>query len=154
MKNKLARLVLMLITAICATGQYNSLSAQQTANTSSPYSRFGVGELQYNSIPRFMGMGGVSSGVSDSTYINFENPASYSNIGKYTLFDAGARASFVRLNTSTQQADANSINFSHLFIAFPVIQRTWAMNVGVIPYSNEGYNFTQNQPCKALMIFK
>jgi hypothetical protein len=146
MKNKLARLVFILVTAIWVPGIYNTLHAQQTTNTSSPYSRFGVGELQYNSIPRFMGMGGVSTGVNDSTYINFENPASYNTIGRYTMFDAGARASFVRLNTTTKQADANSVNFSHLFIAIPVIHRQWAMNFGVIPFSNEGYNFTQSQP--------
>ncbi len=146
MKNKLARLLILTTLAIWAPGIYNSLYAQPTANTSSPYSRFGIGELQYNSDPRFMGMGGVALGINDSTYINFENPAAYTSVGKYTLFNVGARASFTRLNTTTKQADANSINFSHLFISVPVIYRKWAMNFGVIPYSNEGYNFTQTQP--------
>lgn len=144
MKNKLARLLILLLIAIWAPGIYNSLHAQQ--NTSSPYSRFGVGELQYNSQPRFMGMGGVAMGINDSTYINFENPASYTSVGRYTLFDFGGRASFTRLNTATKQADANSINFSHLFVSFPVVNRKWAMNIGIIPYSNEGYNFTQATP--------
>lgn len=146
MKNKLARLLFLITTAIWAPGIYNSLHAQQTANTSSPYSRFGVGELQYNSDARFMGMGGITQGLNDSTYINFENPASYTSVGRYTLFSVGARASFTSLNTATKQANANSINFSHLFVSFPVVSRKWAMNVGIIPFSNEGYNFTQVTP--------
>lgn len=146
MKNKIARLYIVTMLMVAALGITIPLAAQQNINTSSPYSRFGLGDIQFNSSPRFMGMGGVSQGVNDSTYINFENPASYTAIGKYTLFDVGARASFLNLSTSQTTAKANTINFSHLFISFPVAYRKWAMNFGVIPYSNEGYSFSSSQP--------
>lgn len=145
MKNSILRLLIVTVISVLAQGVTQKLIAQNT-NTSSPYSRFGIGEIQYNSAPRYMGMGGVTTAVNDSTYINFENPASYTSVGKYTLFDVGARAAFSKLSTTDKSANANSINFSHIFISFPVIYRKWAMNLGVMPYSNEGYNFSQTKP--------
>ena len=48
-------------------------------STSSPYSRFGLGELQENVLPEFNAFGGASTALSNSTSINPNNPASYAS---------------------------------------------------------------------------
>lgn len=141
MKNKFARLVLLF--AIAVPGLFLSLKAQN--NTTSPYSRFGIGELQYNSLSRFLGVGGTSIGANDSTYINFDNPASYTSVGKYTVFDMGGRAMFTKISDANVSANDNAINLSHLFIAFPIKQKHWAINIGFMPYSSEGYSFSNTK---------
>lgn len=141
MKNKFVRLLLLL--AIAVPGLFSALKGQN--NTTSPYSRFGIGELQYNSVSRYMGTGGTSIGASDSTYINFDNPASYTAIGKYTVFDIGGRAMFSKISDASASANNNAINLSHFFISFPIKQKHWAMNIGFIPYSSSGYSFSETK---------
>ena len=53
-------------------------SSKLFAQSNSPYSRFGIGDLssQTNVVGR--GLGGISAAYSDWYSINFNNPASYS----------------------------------------------------------------------------
>ena len=59
------------------------ISAQ--TSTSSPYSRFGLGELNNNSFPVYSSLGGASSAYAESNIINFNNPATYSFINSNTF---------------------------------------------------------------------
>lgn len=53
-----------------------TLKAQtQNVMTSSPYSMFGIGELESGLYGQNAAMGGVSYGMRNSTLINIENPA-------------------------------------------------------------------------------
>ena len=55
-----------------------SLSAQNESN--SPYSRFGLGDLQSFSTATQSAMGGVGIASYDPLSINVSNPASYSSV--------------------------------------------------------------------------
>lgn len=141
MKNKFVRLLILIVVMVPGL----SLTIQAQNNTTSPYSRFGIGEMQFNSVSRYLATGGTAIGTPDSTYINFENPAAYTNIGKYTIFDMGGRATLSKISDANNSATNNAINLSHFFICFPIKQKKWAMNIGFMPYSSEGYGFSENK---------
>ena len=58
--------------------------SQSTATTSSPYSRFGLGDISPQVLPQNLGMGDISVATNNfSGYYNINplNPASYGKIG-------------------------------------------------------------------------
>ena len=117
---------------------YNS-NAQ---TTSSPYSKFGLGELYGDQLPQFRGMG-ISTGVRsfDSYYnINVGNPASYSGI-QLTTIDIGLYGNYGKMTRNdVSQTNAN-FNLSHLNFAIPTSLKS-AFSFGLMPYSSVGYRFS------------
>ncbi|RKR81506.1 hypothetical protein BDD43_1653 [Mucilaginibacter gracilis] len=121
--------------------------AQQagSATTSSPYSKFGLGDYDESLLPQQRGMGGIGvavrkpSGFSD---INVLNPASYSSI-QLTTFDIGGYMGTTSLKTSTTgpQTSAN-FRLSHITLAVPVSKQS-ALSFGILPYANLGYSYRQ-----------
>lgn len=119
-----------------------SIGASAQVTVQSPYSKFGVGNLKSASLPNLRGMGGISTGVFRSGYINninMQNPASYASINLTTL-DIGMAGAFstVKSNDLTEK-DFNA-SLSHVAMAFPVSQKS-ALSIGILPYSELGYNF-------------
>lgn len=116
---------------------YNS-SAQ---TTSSPYSKFGLGELHGDQLPQFRGMG-ISTGIrSFDSYdnINVSNPASYSAIGLTTI-DVGLYGNYGKMTRNdVSQTNAN-FNLNHLNFAIPTSEKS-AFSFGLMPYSSVGYRF-------------
>ncbi len=119
-----------------------TFSAQAQVTVQSPYSKFGVGNLKTPLLPQLRGMGGISTGVFRSSYIdniNMQNPASYAGIALTTL-DIGMGGSYTTIKTSNlSESDFNS-SLSHVAMAFPVTKKS-ALSIGLLPYSELGYNF-------------
>lgn len=117
------------------------ISAQTT--TSSPYSKFGLGELRGDQLPQFRGMGGISTGVRnfDSYFnINVSNPASYSGL-HLTTMDIGIYGNYGSMSRDgVSQTNAN-FNLSHLNFALPLSSKS-AVSFGIMPYSSVGYRFS------------
>lgn len=112
--------------------------AQNTTN--SPYSQFGLGDIQPALIPQFRGMGGIAMGVRQpGGYLNINpaNPASYSAIS-LTAFDIGGKVDFRTLSKSDVSQKAINGTLSHLLIAVPVNPKS-ALSFGLLPYSDLGY---------------
>ena len=59
------------------------LQAQNASN--SPYSRFGIGNLQTIQTPRNTAMGGLSVGLTSGLDLSSKNPASYLNLDSSTV---------------------------------------------------------------------
>ena len=57
-----------------------SFSLRAQVSTSSPYSRYAVGDLQQGGFAKNLGMGGLRYGLMQPFNINFANPASYSTL--------------------------------------------------------------------------
>jgi len=55
-------------------------------NLGSPYSRFGIGDIENLNIGRSNGMGGIALGLRLPYEINPSNPASYSAIPNKTFY--------------------------------------------------------------------
>ena len=88
-----------------------SLSAQNESN--SPYSRFGLGDVQTFSSAAQSAMGGVGVASYDPLYINVSNPASYSSVfaQRFTMQTGGIHTTKL-LETSSQNQIVNSTNFN------------------------------------------
>ncbi|MFO8128350.1 MAG: hypothetical protein R6T99_00415 [Bacteroidales bacterium] len=108
---------------------------------SSPYSRFGVGELQYmrvNSVSP--GMGALSNALNGSTIVNMSNPATYESFDSLSfVFDGAVVTSQRTLKTEVQSQTAFYASLNHLVFGFPVSGRIKS-SFGIVPYSDVGYN--------------
>lgn len=118
------------------------LSAQAQVTTSSPYSRYGLGNIKGSLLPQFRAMGGISTALSKVTgfnNINMQNPASYAGI-TLTTIDIGMSASVTSLTRNNLSESSFNSTFSHLAFAAPVTRRS-ALSFGILPYSDLGYNY-------------
>jgi len=109
--------------------------AQNIANT--PYSQFGLGQIQKNSSVISLGLGGLSNGLRMDNAINSQNPASYSAI-QYTTFEVGAFSSFLKLENNSGTAFRNNAGLSYIKLAFPISKKLGA-SFGLTPVSGMGY---------------
>lgn len=119
--------------------------SQSTATTSSPYSRYGLGNIDDQLLPQNIGMGGIATAVNTIggyNSINVINPASYGKI-VFTTIDAGLYSNIVTLSKSGYANQKNSnFRYSHLAFAIPVTKHS-AFSFGLLPYSELGYNYKQ-----------
>jgi hypothetical protein len=118
--------------------------AQTTTN--SPYSRYGLGEVQGNGFAQNFSLGGTGVGiVNDSIfpyYVNILNPATYVT-SRLTVFEAGMNAEFLTLTTSSQKQKRNSVAPGYLAFGIP-FTKWWGSSFGLKPYSIMGYNLTDS----------
>ena len=130
--NKLKKLVVVLFV-------FCGLSAFAQLGTSSPYSRFGLGDLQGNVFPVDNALGGGVTALSSSNSVNPSNPASYTSFRANSfLFSTGGLHNTTQIQNSTDKQVVNNSAFSHLTIAFPISSKLGA-SFGMLPYSNIGY---------------
>jgi hypothetical protein len=116
----------------------------------SPYSRFGVGDLNQNYNAWNFTMGEISIGLRDPNHINFGNPASYTSFDSLSfVFEGGAMANFVRLKSDIQQENRNYASVGYLLFGFPVT-RWWRTCIGLIPYSDVGYNVADQETMEGI----
>lgn len=115
-------------------------SAFAQVRISSPYSRYGLGDLSGMRSSRMMGMGGIGYGLRDNLTLNIKNPASYTAFDSLSfLCDIGILSDFNQLQTSgTVQNFNNMTTLGYMTFGFPVT-RWWGASLGLVPYSNTGY---------------
>jgi len=113
-------------------------AAAQTRITS-PYSRFGVGELMFNQNFRNMGMGGVGIGHRSNQSVNYLNPASYTSVDSTSfVFEVTAFSHFYEQQTTAESQNGNYTSLGNLSFGFPVT-RWWGVGLGLKPFSQVGY---------------
>lgn len=113
--------------------------------TSSPYSRFGVGNVQPNPFLRAFSMGGTTYALKNHDCINLFNPASYTAFPKNTfLLETGFQDKYTKLNTQTESFSNNDVSFDYFSFGFPINRRIGAV-VGLLPYSKVGYNISDSK---------
>ncbi|WP_316801175.1 hypothetical protein [Pedobacter frigidisoli] len=118
------------------------LGAQAQVTTSSPYSRYGLGNIKGSLLPQLRAMGGISTAVnkvSGFNYINMQNPSSYAGI-TLTTIDIGMNASLTNLQKGSLSENSFNATFSHLAFATPVSRHS-AISFGILPYSDLGYSY-------------
>lgn len=132
--------ILFILSVVLLWG-VGQVSAQN--NTSSPYSRFGYGELSDNVPGAMRAMGGVGIGMRDHRVINASQPASYSVVDSTTfMFDVGASAMWSNYGDAQGRRNKANGNLEYLTIQFP-IWKYIGFSVGVLPYSFVGYDITE-----------
>lgn len=119
-----------------------SLSALGQNATSSPYSRYGIGDVRSKAFARSLGMGGVQIAADLNTAINSENPAAYSKL-LYTVYEGGVNFIQYDFKTNGSQYKTNTGALAYFDFAFPIKQGKWGLGFGLSPYSSVGYNVTE-----------
>lgn len=113
------------------------------AITNSPYTRFGIGDIDRNGFNNSKAMGGLSTGLRANNQINYMNPAALSAQDTMSfILDLGVKGVFKDMQSSTTSANFKDFTFDHLAMSFP-IKRWWFASFGITPYSKIGYDIQQ-----------
>ena len=116
------------------------LTVQGQNEINSPYSSYGIGDINRSSNGILDAMGGVSYGMQNPYYINFRNPASYAAFDSLS-FIADVSAS-VYVSTLYQNIKSQQNTYAqpgYLAIGLPVT-RHWRTSLGILPFSSVGYD--------------
>jgi hypothetical protein len=106
----------------------------------SPYSRFGIGDLSDNNNAWNSSMGEIGIGLRSNYHVNYANPASYTAFDSTSfLFEGGAMATLVTLNSNLQSATRNYATVGYLVFGMPVT-KWWKTSLGLLPFSEVGYS--------------
>ncbi|MHC1706895.1 MAG: hypothetical protein AB9842_05160 [Bacteroidales bacterium] len=121
---------------------------------SSPYSRYGVGNLFRTTNSQSMSFGGAGIGLRSPLFVNFQNPASYTAFDTLSFVFEGAISS----NTQTLKSQgtsqrANFTTLKHLMFGFPVTH-FWKVSAGLLPYSQVGYNVGDEEEIEDVGLVK
>ncbi len=105
-------------------------------NVSSPFSMFGIGDIDYRDYGRTDGMGSTGIALTSPKYMNNLNPASNSSIEtKAFLFEMSAREKTLTYRDQSNPAQTGSdLNFEKIAFGFRVAP-FWTTGVGIKPFS-------------------
>lgn len=111
----------------------------------SPYSRFGIGELNKNENLFSKSMGGLSYGMRSNHSINSKNPASYMAIDSGSfVFEAAYVGQVFKSTSALSSTQGNYMNLDYFKAAFPVTD-WWRISLGLNPFSQVGYSVTSTE---------
>lgn len=131
-KNRKSLLLLIILTVSSA------IFAQE--RTYSPYSRFGIGDIEGSGIGRAQGMGGVGIAQRSSYSLNDLNAAAITAIDSFSfIFEGGASYFAQDISSANSSLTKSNIIFDYLAMGFPVSKRVYT-SFGFKPYSGVGYN--------------
>lgn len=109
------------------------------AQVNSPYSRYGIGELEFSYSARRAGMGGLGVAVEDNAFISMLNPAAWHSINLSRVeFATYFNGSFVK--DQNKKSFYSGGYFSGFSFALPVSKKNGiAVSMGLIPLSKIAY---------------
>jgi len=139
---KILLILVLFITTVSVSYSQNQIS--------SPYTRYGIGDIATKSFGQNSAMGGLAYGLRQSGHINFANPASYSSFDTLSfVFESGIfnRTTYSETTNSTQIN--NDMNYNYLAIGFPVTN-WWYSSFGLLPFSDVGYNIRNTDSSNTL----
>ncbi|MDP3643041.1 MAG: hypothetical protein Q8S54_07605 [Bacteroidota bacterium] len=133
-------LLVVMVLIICGFSGF-----AQNNNTSSPFSRYGIGDLHHYGYGRTAAMGGASLGSRHAVQINSANPASYTaNDSLSFVFDFGIDGTFSRYKGDQGTMNTKDINFRYFSLSWPITKWIGAA-MGIQPYSDMGYEVGFNE---------
>ncbi len=118
----------------------------------SPYTMFGIGELQTIGTAQSRSMAGVGVAWRSTQMPSLANPAGYSaTLQKSFLFNVGVEGNFLQNrqfkydasgnNIGTAKNGKNSVNIHEVAVQFPLAKRL-GMGISLMPYSSVGYKMS------------
>jgi hypothetical protein len=129
--NALSVVIVMILCGLSGFAQNN--------NTSSPYSRFGLGDLNHYGYGRSSAMGGATLGSRHSSQMNSANPASYtSNDSLSFIYNFGVDGTFSNYKSNSGTRKTNDVNFRYFSLTWPVT-KWFGAGMGLQPFSDMGY---------------
>ena len=115
--------------------------------TSSPYSRYGIGDIGAKGFGQGFALGGTYIALQNDTvpmfFINNGNPASYSNM-KLVTAELGANYNRTQLQSADAKSTINNASLGYISLAFP-FKKWWGASIGLVPFSSVGYKISDEQ---------
>jgi len=125
------------ILLVISTLAINNVLAQKLST--SPFSRYGVGEMFFQGDVKQMSMGNTAIADFNSYHLSAVNPANVSALkANSVLFEVGLFHKLSAFDNGTSLQINNTSNFSHILGGFRVA-RFWHTGFGLLPYSGVGY---------------
>jgi hypothetical protein len=136
-------------------------SFQVFAQSNSPYSRYGLGDVSASGNVTSRGVGGISAGYADVVSINFNNPASYSQFQAFVeqrskklssgrvVLDVGTNyesRSLIAPNTPNRFT-SNDLLFSYVQVGMP-LRKNWGLSFGIRPLNRISYLINRDDSLK------
>ncbi|WP_158210164.1 hypothetical protein [Myroides phaeus] len=118
-----------------------SIAMAQQGNAS-PYSFYGIGNVNNSGTNEYKAMGGTSV-YADSIHINLNNPASFGKL-KLTTFSLGATAKFYDFASDDSNNKAKRQTLDYIAVGFPIAKKVGVV-FGLTPFSNVGYKINGQQ---------
>lgn len=114
-----------------------ALHAQNS--NSSPYSGFGIGELDMSSGGRNTAMGQTGIALSSDLFLNTANPASFTALKPVGfLLDIGLNFKYTQLKNAKKSVEVNDANLSWIQMGFPISKKFFG-GFSLNPKSSVGY---------------
>lgn len=118
-------------------------------NMNSPYSIYGIGDIDFRSYNRTSGMGGAGLALSSSYYMIDNNPASIAGLSRSFLsIDAAFAGKMVKYSGTPINADnSDNKDFWMKRLSLGVkINNWWASGIGFGQFSNVNYVLSGTKP--------
>jgi hypothetical protein len=137
---------LLTVTLFLVCGFNAQAQNPSVLTTVSPYSRYGIGDFQFNGGLINTAMGGGGIGLRNDSlipqYINLVNPASLT-AHPLVNYEIGLTSNTVQVSNATSTGTFNRTTLSHFSLAFPVT-KYWGAAIGLVPYTSVGYNVAKD----------
>lgn len=134
MSDRIRRIIFLAV--LLSTGTV--VSAQKPL--SSPYSRYGIGNIFKTTNSLSMSLGGAGISLRSPLFVNYQNPASYTSIDTTSfIFEGAVSSNSQTLKTKGLSQQANFTTLKYLLFGFP-ITHWWKASMGILPFSQVGYN--------------
>ena len=131
-------IIAVYLTAMC-------IAANAQSGTNSPYSQYGLGVLSDQGASFNRGMNGLAYGFRMSNQVNYMNPASYSAVDSLTfIFDAGVSMQLTNFEENGKKVNARNADFEYAVATFRAT-RHLGISMGILPYTNVGYSYSNTQ---------
>ena len=109
--------------------------------TFTPYSLFGIGEIEKQGSAMNIGMGGIGVAVRNNRFINYLNPASITERDTLSfMMDVGMDIKNFYNKDNDVSSAYNAFNMRNIVITLPIYKKS-ALILGFVPISNIGYKF-------------
>ncbi|TXD51619.1 hypothetical protein [Polaribacter sp. IC063] len=123
--------IILLFTSVTFTAQRTS---------SSPYSYFGIGDQFNSATVEQSAMGGIGVAFSHYKYLNFTNPAAYTDL-RYTTYAFGVLNNDLTIKSVNTEQSSITTSLSYVALAFPIGDKA-GFSFGMQPISTVGYSLS------------
>ena len=96
-----------------------SIAQSGLNGANSPFSRFGIGDLNEPGFMHLRQMGNITASYADAYHLNIANPATYSYL-RATSFEIGVESRFSSYNDGSVQESTGSGRLSYMALGFPL----------------------------------
>ena len=121
----------------------SGLASFGQTTTESPYSFYGLGDINTRAFANQRSMGGAGTAFASESMINTLNPAAHANL-EFVTFNVDYNLDLRTIESASVSQKTTKTYFNNLAVAFPVGSRA-GFSMGLRQYTKIGYNIKANQ---------